>query len=510
MSNNEPLYNWLNERSAGVMLHISSLPSDTGIGNLGAGAYEFVDFLRDTGFSIWQICPLGPTGYGDSPYQCFSAFAGNPYFIDFKALLDGGLLTRDEYGSLATLPHDHVDYGRIYRRLWPLLRIAYERFKALNSDSFCDYGSFLEFKQSQSFWLESYAQFVAFKEYFGGKSWLEWPEEFRSAPGAQSRNIPKAVEETAEANAFYQYLFYAQFKKLRAYTSSKCIQILGDTPIFVSMDSVDIWSNPELFQLRKDGKPDLLAGVPPDYFSKYGQLWGNPLYNWAAHKATGFKWWIRRIQSNLEFCDIVRLDHFRGFESCWAIPAGEKTAVNGKWIPSPGLELFQAIREACPHAKLIAEDLGVVTEELETLLNATGLPGMAVLQFAFGGPLDNAHLPHNHDRNLVVYPGTHDNDTTTGWYQSINESVKHHIRHYLRVSGKKIARDFIRTVIQSSAYLAIIQLQDLLELGSDARLNSPGTAVGNWKWRYSSKQLELLQHQRGTCLRDQLTLHGRR
>lgn len=504
-----PLYNWLNERTAGVLLHVSSLPSETGIGNLGDGAYRYIDFLNASGMSIWQICPLGPTGYGDSPYQCFSAFAGNPYFIDFQPLVAEGLITHEEYSHLGALPQDHVDYGAVYNTLWPLLRNAYERFKASKKKQFLNYGLITKFRKAQSAWIEDFALFLALKENFGGQCWLDWPAEFRSAAGARRQKIPPEVTDTAEAHIFYQYLFYAQLAKLRAYAGTQGVEILGDAPIFVALDSADVWANPELFQLKKNGQPKAVAGVPPDYFSADGQLWGNPLYHWAEHEKTGFAWWIERVRSNLEFYDIVRLDHFRGFESYWSVPASETTARNGKWIPCPGLKLFKAIRKACPEAKLVAEDLGVITDEVNELREATGLPGMAVLQFAFGGEADNAYLPHNYDRNCVVYSGTHDNDTTIGWYNTLDEATQDHIRRYLGVTGDAIAWDLIRAAIRSSAHLAVFPLQDLLNLGNEARLNKPGSPVGNWQWRYLPHQLEQLKNESSPYLREQLKLFGR-
>ncbi len=504
-----PLYNWLNERTAGVLLHVSSLPSETGIGNLGPGAYHYVDFLNSAGMSVWQICPLGPTGYGDSPYQCFSAFAGNPYFIDFQPLLHEGLVTADEFSRLRSLPRDYVDYGALYHAIWPLLRVAFDRFKASKKRQFQDYGSFSQFKKTQAFWLEDYTQFIALKEHFGGKCWLDWPAEFRSAASAKTQDLPAAVAKTAEAHAFFQYLFYSQLAQLRAYAGSKGVEIMGDAPIFVALDSADVWANPELFQLKKSGQPKAVAGVPPDYFSADGQLWGNPLYDWSAHEASDFAWWIQRIQANLEFYDIVRLDHFRGFESYWSVPAGEPTAVNGKWVRCPGLKLFKAIRKACPDAKLVAEDLGVITDEVNALRESTGLPGMAVLQFAFGGEADNAYLPHNYQRNCVAYSGTHDNDSTLGWYRTLDDGTKDHIRRYLNVSGDEIAWDLIRAAIRSSAHLAVFPLQDLMSLGSEARLNTPGAPVGNWQWRYQPDQLEALQRESAPYLKAQLELYGR-
>jgi len=504
-----PLYNWLNERTAGVLLHVSSLPSDTGIGNFGEGAYRYIDFLKTSGMSVWQICPLGPTGFGDSPYQCFSAFAGNPYFIDLKPLLSAGLITDEEYARLSALPRDHVDYGAIYQAMWPVLRSAFERFKSSKAKQFLDYGSIAKFRKAQGHWLEEYALFMALKESFGGNCWLDWPAEYRDVASAKSQEPSVEVVETTDAHVFYQYLFYAQLAKLRAYAGSQGVEIMGDAPIFVALDSSDVWGNPELFQLKKNGQPKAVAGVPPDYFAADGQLWGNPLYDWAVHEKTCFAWWIQRIKSNLEFYDIVRLDHFRGFESYWSVPASETTARNGKWTPCPGLKLFKAIREACPEAKLVAEDLGVITDEVNELRKATGLPGMAVLQFAFGGEPDNAYLPHNYDRNCVAYSGTHDNDTTLGWYQSLDNATQNHIRRYLGIAGQEIAWDLIRAAITSSAHLAVFPLQDLMSLGSEARLNTPGAPIGNWQWRYQAHQLDQLQKDSSPYLCEQLALYGR-
>lgn len=503
------LYNWLQERMAGVLLHVSSLPSDTGIGNLGSGAYRYVDFLNRCGFSVWQICPLGPTGYGDSPYQCFSAFAGNPYFIDFQPLLDEGLITDSEYDQLRSLPRDHVDYGALYHTMWPLLRAAYGRFEASGAKQFRDYGSLAKFKKSQADWLADYTLFVGLKEYFEGRSWLEWPSKFRSADSARTQDVPAEVIKTADAQAFFQYVFYAQLAELRAYAGRQGVEIMGDAPIFVALDSADVWGNPELFQLKKSGQPKAVAGVPPDYFSATGQLWGNPLYEWSEHEKTNFAWWIQRIRSNLEFYDIVRLDHFRGFEAYWSVPADEPNAIKGKWKPCPGLKLFKALQKALPDAKLVAEDLGVITEEVEALRAATGLPGMAVLQFAFGGEADNAYLPHNYDRNSVAYSGTHDNDTTCGWYSQLDEATQDHIRRYLGVSGEAISWDLVRAAIQSSAHLAVFPLQDLMSLGSEARLNTPGSPVGNWQWRYGGQQLDQLENDSAPYLRELLSLYGR-
>lgn len=505
----EPLYNWLDKRSSGVLLHLSSLPSNTGIGNLSSSAYRTIDFIHAAGMRIWQICPLGPTGYGDSPYQCFSAFAGNPYFIDLEPLIEGGLLREDECQVLQGLPAEHVDYGLLYNHFWPLLRKAYDRFKVSGVDYFCSYGSLDSFRKAQSIWIEDFALFLSLKSHFGGNSWLEWPAEFRDPTQARKQDLPDEVLLATDAHVFYQYLFYGQLTKLRKYATAKGVEILGDAPIFVALDSSDVWANSELFQLTKSGKPNAVAGVPPDYFSADGQLWGNPLYNWKIHQDTGFAWWIDRIKANLEFYDIVRLDHFRGFESYWSVPANESTARNGKWLPCPGHDLFKAIHAACPKAKLIAEDLGVITNAVNDLRRDTGLPGMAVLQFAFGGDAENTYLPHNYSRNTIAYSGTHDNDTSLGWYAKQDVETQDHVRRYLNVSGDEISWDLVRACIQSTAHMAIFPLQDLLSLGSEARLNTPGASMGNWQWRFTSKQLENLHVTSADYLKDQLDLYDR-
>ena len=508
-TNNIPLFNWLNERTAGVLLHISSLPSDTGIGNFGAAAYRFIDFLKSAGLSIWQICPLGPTGYGDSPYQCFSAFAGNPYFIDLEPLVAEGLINETELEVLRVLPKNQVEYGALYENYWPILHQAYTRFKKSGASEFAEYGSIRDFRKAHSGWIEDYALFLALKSKFGGRAWIEWPAEFCDSQKARKQTLSIEILEAIEAHVFYQYLFFGQLRQLRNYAANKGIQIFGDVPLFIALDSADVWANRTLFQLKKDGMPEAVAGVPPDYFSEDGQLWGNPLYDWKVHQKTGFTWWIERIKANIEFYDIVRLDHFRGFESYWSVPAGEKTARKGKWMPSPGAELFRAIQKACPDAKFVAENLGVITDKVNALIEMTGLPGMAVLHFAFGDDSENPYLLHNSKRNAVAYSGTHDNNTTLGWYQQLDETTQDHIRRYLSVSGNYISWDLIRAAIQSTAKMTIVPLQDLMSLGSEARFNTPGTSTGNWRWRYLSEQLDTLENESAVYLKDLLKLYGR-
>jgi len=504
-----PLFNWLKKRSAGVLLHISSLPSTTGIGNLGSAAYRFIDFLEAAGLSIWQICPLGPTGYGDSPYQCFSAFAGNPYLIDLEPLAESGLIKETELEILRILPREKVEYGTLYENFWPILRMAYNRFKESGSSQLNEYGSLRKFREKHALWIEDFALFMALKSSFGGRAWVEWPPEFRDIRKAREQVLSDEIIEMSEAHIFYQYLFFGQLRQLRDYAADKEIQILGDVPIFVALDSADVWANRTLFQLKKDGMPKAVAGVPPDYFSEDGQLWGNPLYDWQTHQKTHFTWWIERIKANIEFYDIIRLDHFRGFESYWSVPADKETARYGKWMPSPGLNFFQAIHEACPESKLIAENLGVITKEVQALHEAVGLPGMAVLHFAFGEDATNPYLLHNCSSNTVIYSGTHDNDTTLGWYDELTADTQDHVRRYLSVSGNYISWDLIRAAVQSTANMAIVPLQDLMSLGSEARFNTPGTAQGNWKWRYIDEQLDVLQSESAVYLKELLKLYGR-
>ncbi len=504
-----PLYNWLNQRTTGVLLHPTSLPSATGIGNFGKAAYYTIDLLKAAGVSFWQLCPLGPTGYGDSPYQCFSAFAGNPYLIDLDALVDAQLLDTDALAELHALPHSSCDYGALYEPFWKVLKIAHTNFIASGADSVADYGSFQTFVNDASGWLDDYASFMGLKAHFGGCSWQDWDAGYRSYTALKDKELPEAAQLASELHRFAQYLFFRQYEKFRRYASLHGIEILGDLPIFVALDSADVWANPELFQLDANGKPAHVAGVPPDYFAADGQLWGNPLYDWNAHAADGFKWWLSRIKSNLELYDSIRLDHFRGFESYWSVPGNATTARNGEWKPTPGKALFKAIAETFPEARIIAEDLGVITPEVRALLEFTGLPGMAVLQFAFDGSADNAYLPHNLNANTVLYSGTHDNDTSLGWYATADAATRDQLRRYFSISGENAGWDLIRAALRSNANLAILPLQDLLSLGSEARLNTPGQAAGNWQWRVDFESLKRLKNESAAYLKELNTLYGR-
>lgn len=504
-----PLFNWLTGRMAGVLVHPTALPSKYGVGAFDEEAIKLLEFFAHAGIRAWQVCPLGPTGYGDSPYQCFSAFAGNPYLVDPAALVRAGLLTPAQLDPLEGLDKDHVDFGALYQLKLPLLFSAHEAWKR-ESRRALPYGEFEAFRQQHAEWLGGYSLFSALKEHFGGKPWWEWPVEVRSYAAAKRSTLFAAQADRAEAYEFVQYLFFGQWAAIRARAAALDIAIIGDAPIFAAIDSADVWANPELFQLDpKTLRPTAVAGVPPDYFSADGQLWGNPLYDWPAHAANGYAWWIARLRANFALCDIVRIDHFRGFDTYWSIPANAPNARKGHWAHGPGLAIFEAIKQAMPDAKLIAEDLGELMPSVVELRDATGLPGMAILQFAFGGGSDNLYLPHNQRANSVIYPGTHDNDTTLGWYAAVDERTRDHVRRYLRVSGREIGWDFVRSSYSSVGALAVIPLQDLLNLGSEGRFNTPGTSQGNWTWRYRSTQLHALREGASGYLRELATLYGR-
>jgi 4-alpha-glucanotransferase len=509
-----PLFQWLNSRGAGVLLHPTSLPGSTGIGTLGREARRFIDFLADAGMKFWQVCPLGPTGFGDSPYQCFSAFAGNPYLVDLEGFLEAGLLSKDDLAQLRALPTDYVDYGAQWRLRWPILRKVFDnpRWPARERQQF------RAFVKANRVWLQPYTRFMALKARFQGQSWLNWPAEFRhyavakrnfteTRPlGQQPCQDPEFLREV-DAQAFYQFQFFRQWMALKEYAHSRGIQIVGDIPIFVAMDSADVWANPALFQMDEDLHPTAVAGVPPDYFAADGQLWGNPLYDWPYHESQGFAWWLSRLQASFELYDAVRVDHFRGFDSYCRIPANAVNAREFTWEPGPGLKLFKAIRAEFPEAKLIAEDLGIITDSVRKLLQEAGFPGMQVLQFGFEGATE--YLPHNSQQNRVMYPGTHDNDTAWGWFAAQSEPVKDFLRRYLRVPGEAVPWDMIRAGYASAARLFIMPLQDLLSLGSEARMNTPGVAVGNWRWRFTAEQLEQLRDQSAGYLEELAKLYER-
>lgn len=505
----EPLFNWLNHRASGVLLHPTSLPGDYGIGTLNDHCIDFIDFLANAGFKYWQICPLGPTGFGDSPYQSFSSFAGNPYLISLRELHAKDLLDKRILEDLSSLPQSFVDYGALYNTKWPVLDAVYEAF--VNSGKkIRPYGSFTAFKKRHQKWLEPFAYFQTLKKRFDGNPWYQWPKEYLDFEKARESPLRKELERDVDAQKFFQYLFYGQWGKIRDHAKLRNIQIIGDIPIFVALDSADVWQNQQFFQLNPEtGEPIAVAGCPPDYFSKDGQLWGNPLYDWSALKADGYTWWIDRLKASFEMHDVVRIDHFLGFVSYWKIPYGSKTARAGEWINGPGIDFFKAVKKKIKNCKLIAEDLGELTDSVRKLRRDTGLPGMSILQFAFGGEGDNYYLPHNLNSNTVLYPGTHDNDTSLGWYNTVDEKTQDHVRRYFEVSGDNIGWDLIRASYKSVANLAIIPMQDLMSLGSEARFNTPGEAQGNWQWRYQAEQLKSLKGGTSDYLRTLAQLYYR-
>ncbi|MBX3737338.1 MAG: 4-alpha-glucanotransferase [Candidatus Didemnitutus sp.] len=505
-----PPNSWLNIRAAGVLAHVSSLPGDFGIGNLGAGARGFIDFLADAGVRYWQICPIGPTGFGDSPYQLFSGRAGNPYFIDLGELKEEGLLTDTELVPLRALPSSQVFYGALYERFWVALAKASDRFLASGKDEIDAMGSFKEFRAANAGWLEPFADFMALKSHFQGRAWTTWPSELRRWTPQLRALFPDTVKKEVERHAFYQYVFFGQWDRLRRYAARRGVGIIGDVPIFVALDSADTWAHREVFQLDADGQPTVVAGVPPDYFSELGQLWGNPLYDWEYLRGTGYVWWIDRLRAAFELYDIIRLDHFRGFDTYWEIPADAPDARTGQWRTGPGAAFFAAIRVALPDAKIIAEDLGYIGPGVVALRRGAGLPGMKIVQFAYGHDANNANLPHYYPPDSVAYTGTHDNVTTRGWLESLAEPYAGKIAEYFQLNGSaKSAWPIIRHTLSTVSRLAVIPMQDLLDLGAEATFNRPGTMDGNWVWRFTADDLAKLRTEKVATLKNWIQLYDR-
>jgi 4-alpha-glucanotransferase len=500
---------WLEHRGAGLLLHPTSLPGPGGIGTLGDTARAFVDYLAEAGLKYWQILPLGPLGYGNSPYSAYSVFAGNPLLIDFDALADVGLLDRSALEPLRALPHDRVDFDALQRIHRPLLGLAARRFRERGLAYLPGHERFEEFCRREAAWLEPFALFMALKEAHGGRAWYEWSEESRNYHRARAAAPSAPLRDAIAVHQFAQYVFALQWAALRRYANEREVRMVGDLPIYAAGDSADVWSGPEVFELDTEGRPRAMAGVPPDYFSATGQLWGNPLYDWKHQAATGFEWWMRRLRRNFVWCDVIRLDHFRAFYDFWAVPAGADDARGGEWRPGPQMAFFEAVHAEFGAAPIIAEDLGEISDGVREFLARLELPGMAVLQFAFDGQADNLFLPHNLHANSVVYPGTHDNDTTAGWYASQPGTVQDQVRRYLRVSGDDIAWDFIRAAFASVSRLCVLPVQDLLGLGSEARMNRPGVAGGNWGWRLQPGQFAHLRHATPASFRELTSLYGR-
>jgi 4-alpha-glucanotransferase len=482
-------------RCSGILLHFTSLPGRHGIGDFGASAYEFADFVADAGQQLWQVLPLNPTGYGDSPYQCFSAFAGNPLLLSLDRLQDQGVLRAVDLAEASRFPEDFVDYGRCIEYKMTALRRAAQSFFAESSGE--DRAAFNLFCENESSWLNDYALFMACKDAHRGIAWTSWDRDIRRRdPQAVSERSTK-LESQIKAYKYWQFEFFQQWKRLKSYCEQKKIRFMGDMPIYVANDSADVWAHRDLFHLDDDGRATVVSGVPPDYFSATGQLWGNPIYRWDLLAATGYKWWIERFRASFSLFDIVRLDHFRGFEAYWEVPATETTAVHGRWVKGPGEDFLRALQDAFGPLPIIAENLGVITPAVEKLRQQFGLPGMAILQFAFGNdPQGPSFRPHNYSRDLVAYTGGHDNDTTVGWWNSsgagdsirLPEDVRREHEFasaYLNLKDdSEINWVMIRTVLASVADMAVVPLQDVLGLGSSARMNLPGTVSGNWKWRY--------------------------
>ena len=476
-------------RSSGILLHITSLPGPYGIGTMGEQAYAFVDFLKSAGQSCWQILPLTPTGYGDSPYQSCSAFAGNPYLIDLDALVKAQLLTEEDLEwILWCRREDRVDFGMLYNNRMKILRLAFDRFCHRGGDKGEDFRTFLRGNVS---WLRDYAFFMALKEFHGGKPWYQWSDAVKFRRPNQLFKAERDLEKDILFYCFVQYLFYQQWDALHAYANEKGIKIIGDVPIYVPLDSVEVWCRPELFQLDKKLEPVAVAGCPPDAFTEDGQLWGNPLYNWEAMACDGYQWWTDRLAAAGKLYDVVRLDHFRGFEAYWSVPCGDPTARYGKWVKGPGRKLIRTLKEKLPSLEMIAEDLGYLTQEVQDLRQESGYPGMKVLQFAFDSREPSDYLPHTYIPNTVCYTGTHDNMTMGQWFETASPEAVAYAREYMRLSGEEgYVWGAIRTALASVSDMCIIQMQDYLNLGGEARMNFPGTQSGaNWTWRMAQDAL---------------------
>ncbi len=508
------------QRSSGILLHPSSLPSKFGIGDFGPNAYKFVDFLEKSGQHLWQILPLGPTSFGDSPYQSFSTFAGNTLFISPEVLCQKGYLEERDVELAPIFSCKKTDYGNAIPFKRGLFEKAHRRFqkKAFTADQV----AFQKFCEKNSFWLEDYALFASLKDYFiaerqeagfsneffafeektakklsknlqkdyyFGAVWSTWPEELVNREYGALEKWKRKLTTAIDRYKFLQFEFFSQWEALKQYANEKNIKIIGDVPIFVAYDSADTWANPKNYYIDEKGFPTVVAGVPPDYFSETGQLWGNPLYRWEEHEKTGYKWWIDRIRCTLDMVDILRIDHFRGFESYWAVPFGDRDATKGEWRKGPAEKLFKAVEKELGNLPIIAEDLGIITDDVRELRKKLGFPGMRILHFAFNDDSKNDYLPHNYEPNTVVYTGTHDNDTTIGWYTNGTEHEKDYVRRYMNISGDDIAWDMIRLAMSSSAVFAIFPIQDMLRLDGSHRMNIPSTSNSNWQFRFELSQL---------------------
>jgi 4-alpha-glucanotransferase len=475
------------ERSSGILLHPTSLSGPFGIGDVGPGARRWLEFLDRAGCALWQVLPLGPTGFGDSPYQCFSAFAGNPYLVSPEVLVEDSLIDKKVLTDHPRFAAEKVDYGEVIAWKLGLLDQAFYHFE---NHATSEFKTDLEaFQIEQASWLDDFALFMAIKEYQGGGSWSDWPLalRMRDKEALQSARISLSV--SIRKQIFRQFLFFRQWSALRTYAHKLGIQIIGDIPIFVAHDSADVWAHTDLFYIDRNGKPTVVAGVPPDYFSPTGQLWGNPLYRWEAHAQSGYAWWLARFKAVLQAVDIVRLDHFRGFAGYWEVPAGNPTAEIGRWVHGPGKPFLKAIHDGLGELPIIAEDLGVITPDVVEMRDVFNLPGMKIFQFAFSTDPDDPFLPHNYPNRCVVYTGTHDNDTVLGWFATAPEKEQKFCLRYLDSDGRDLSRDMVRAIWRSVATFSLAPMQDLLSLGTEARMNFPGHPSGNWTWRMSEDSM---------------------
>ena len=485
----------VNKRLSGILLHPTSLPGKYGIGELGSDLFKFIDLLKKNNQKIWQILPLGPTGYGNSPYQCFSAFAGNPFLISVEKLIANELLKEDEISNLPINNVNKVDFGQIIPWKWDILHKAFQNFLSQPQHTFKNnYDVFIEKNES---WLHDYALFMAIKNSLNNLAWNEWPQGLRDRESDTLNQWVSDHKDSYEFHKFVQFLFFYQWDLVKKYCSKKGILIIGDIPIFVALDSADVWANRELFYIDSNGKPEVIAGVPPDYFSKTGQRWGNPLYKWPIHQKQHYKWWKERFKQITSLVDLIRLDHFRGFEAYWSIDSAEKTAIKGKWIKGPGSNFFNSLKKDMKELPIIAENLGVITEEVENLRYKFNLPGMKILQFAFDDPYNtkNPYLPHNYDQNNCVYTGTHDNETIVGWFENLTKNQATMLKTYFNQSLSDIASVFIRECMKSVAKYAIFPLQDILRIDNSGRMNFPGKESDNWEWRFDWKQIKTIHFQ---------------
>ncbi len=479
----------MNSRKSGILLHITSLPGQEGIGTLGSEAFKFIDFLIETGQKLWQILPLGPVGAGNSPYQCYSAFAGNPLLIDLQLLVDEDLLDQEIFETMPAFKNTKVDFDKVNAWKMPVLYEGFQYFQNQLFDKYRD--EYYHFLNEHGWWLNDYALFISAREYFEGLHWSEWEEgiKFRNENELEKLRVELAQE--IDFQKFIQFMFFRQWHRLKNYANNNGVQIVGDVPLYVSGDSSDVWANTDIFLLDEDLNPMEVGGVPPDYFSETGQLWGNPVFDWPRLKEREYDWWMARLHFNLNMFNQVRIDHFRGLESYWSVPAGEETAINGRWVPAHGYDMLGLIKSQIGFLPFIAEDLGIITPEVDRMREHFSLPGMKVLQFAFTTDAANKDLPHNYDQNCVVYTGTHDNDTSLGWLNKLESDEKKFVAKY--IDGEKPVRQVVEMAVSSVANTSIIPMQDILELDTNSRMNTPGTATQNWEWRFQWKQLKAEQ-----------------